>query len=190
MHNTVTIDGADQMQKVGRFLYLDRAQAKIVGYHFNEGEDIQISAEHDGYRRDGVILRRTVTAKVDGSWLIEDTAFPARRADQEAHLACLNWLVPDCNWAVNTVEDEATVQFDMRGGHIELQLSTKLTPGGDAGTMLQIVRSGELVYGVGEVKPTWGWISPTYGIKYPALALRLSVSSKLPLMIKSEWRFG
>ena len=50
-----------------------------------------------------------------------------------------------------------------------------------------LVRAGELLLGSGEVHPTWGWTSPTYGDKIPALALLVHFQGSLPLQITSEW---
>jgi len=41
VHNTVTVDGGDQMLRAGRFLYLDWAQAQVV-----QGEAAQPAKEH------------------------------------------------------------------------------------------------------------------------------------------------
>jgi len=46
---------------------------------------------------------------------------------------------------------------------------------------LQIARAGELLYGKGPVLPTWGWASPTYGMKVPALSARFTADGSLPI---------
>ena len=53
---------------------------------------------------------------------------------------------------------------------------------------LQIVRAGELVYGSGEISPNRGWFSPTYGHKYPALSLGVTLRGMAPLALTSRWR--
>lgn len=52
-HNTITINGRDQMTRAGRFLYVDRAQAHVI-----EHEDQKAIAEHDGYRTLGISTLR------------------------------------------------------------------------------------------------------------------------------------
>ena len=60
-HNTVTVDGEDQSEMQGRFLWGKRANSRLVSWHTSDIET-SIVAEHDGYQRlvDGVIHRRTV----------------------------------------------------------------------------------------------------------------------------------
>jgi hypothetical protein len=44
-----------------------------------------------------------------------------------------------------------------------------------------MARAGELIYGGGLVQPTWGWVSPTYGLKVPALSVRFTAAGPLPI---------
>jgi hypothetical protein len=39
-------------------------------------------------------------------------------------------------------------------------------------------------------EPTWGWASPTYTVKQPALSVIASVEGQLPLRIMSDWTFS
>jgi hypothetical protein len=55
--------------------------------------------------------------------------------------------------------------------------------------MVQVARAGETLYGEGQAAPTWGWASPTYGIKIPALSISFSVATSLPICLASEWIF-
>ncbi len=48
--------------------------------------------------------------------------------------------------------------------------------------ILLIARAGERVYGAGDASPIWGWSSPSYGDKIPALAVRWTVLSSLPVV--------
>ena len=64
-----------------------------------------------------------------------------------------------------------------------------------AETILQplLERAGERLLGGGDhpgstiIQPTWGWTSPTYGDKIPALAVIVPCQGSLPLYITSEW---
>ena len=51
----------------------------------------------------------------------------------------------------------------------------------------QLVRAGKPIYGNGTTFPIYGWTSPTYGDKIPALACILEISQTLPIELKSEW---
>jgi uncharacterized heparinase superfamily protein len=59
VHNTLTVDGMDQMQRVGKFLFLDWAQARLIQQErASQGSLRQVVAEHDGYRSLGITHRR------------------------------------------------------------------------------------------------------------------------------------
>jgi hypothetical protein len=75
-------------------------------------------------------------------------------------------------------------------GPLQLQLSVRgEADGSPVPAQLQLVRGGQLLHGCGPVKPTWGWISPTYGEKIPALSLRLLARRLPPVYFTSEWCF-
>ena len=177
MHNTLSVDGLEQMTRAGRFLYLDWAQASPVERtRAADGSWERLSASHHGYRRLGVTHQRQVTAFKDGRWLVEDTL--QRRLPPCAHRppalaaarlslgsltlprsACTSCSPPRLVWSSSIV-------------HAEI---TPLQP--------MLVRAGELLLGSGEAAPTWGWTSPTYGDKIPALALLGVLPGALPLQI-------
>ena len=60
VHNTITLNGQDQMTRAGRFLWLDWAQARLAP------AESALTADHNGYRQFGVFHKRTVTALEDG----------------------------------------------------------------------------------------------------------------------------
>lgn len=246
VHNTVLVDGQEQMSRAGRFLYLNWAQTQTIPLeHPPVGALTGLAAQHKGYRRLGVTHQRQVSALQDGGWLVQDMLLPAegaqratgglkafdrrqaaadalqppdasapRRARQ--HHLVLHWLLPDCPWQVQQqgierqdpahgvdwkgqpldIEGQAQLQC------IEWQISLEVpdnplvlslraeAPGVPLQPDLQIARAGELLHGSGEAHPTWGWYSPTYGVKIPALSLRLSVDSSLPLVFTSRWIFN
>ncbi len=62
VHNTISVDGLDQMTLAGRFLWLDWAQARLIDHaRSNDLAWERLTAQHDGYRRLGVIHQRSVT---------------------------------------------------------------------------------------------------------------------------------
>jgi len=179
VHNTLSVDGQEQMIRAGRFLYLDWAQATPLEHQRSgKGTWMRLRVSHNGYRRIGVTHQRQVTAFQDGHWLVEDSLSGVYH---RVHTARLHWLLPDLPW-----------QADIAPQHLRFILST---PKGDveliihAETTLQplLARAGERLIGSGEVSPTWGWTSPTYGDKIPALALIVHFQGSLPLQITSEW---
>ena len=88
MHNTVTIDGLDQMEAGPRFLWTSRAQARVVARESGVG----IIAEHDGYGRlPGPMLhRRGVMVLGEDAWLVWDEVMGLGE-----HELCLHWLLGD-----------------------------------------------------------------------------------------------
>jgi len=208
VHNSLTVDGQDQMLRFGRFLYLDQAQAQITAGEAAAGELAagepadearpggwsRLTARHNGYRRMDLVHQRTVTALPTGGWLVEDALLPSgmKRSPEQPHTACLHWLLPDWPWQVET--DESDMQFivciESPRGSLQIHLSVRGEVDQSlASTQLQIVRAGELLYGCEPVKPTWGWNSSTYGSKMPALSVRLLARHLPPFYFTSEWCF-
>jgi Heparinase II/III-like protein/Heparinase II/III N-terminus len=187
VHNTLTINNRNQMTPAGRFLFVDRAQAEVV-----EAANDRLTARHDGYRRMGWMHQRTVQAVPQG-WLVTDKVQPAKPGERPGELveARLQWLLPDWPWKMQ----ENCLRLDSAGGWVELEVTADF--GADPRTgppasldslAIQIVRAGELIYGCGEISPTWGWFSPTYGYKYPALSLGITLRGPSPLVFTSRWR--
>ncbi len=60
-HNTARVDGRNQSEMAGRFLWSAKAKARLLRFEENS-EQVTIEAEHDGYVRlnDAVIHRRCV----------------------------------------------------------------------------------------------------------------------------------
>jgi hypothetical protein len=73
-HNTITIAGTSQMQKLSRFMWLDWTKAKLTMHEsFNGGAIKIIQGEHYGFRKPcDVIHRRAVLSSPDSFWLIVD----------------------------------------------------------------------------------------------------------------------
>jgi hypothetical protein len=190
VHNTVMVDGLEQMNRVGRFLYLDRAQGEIISHEgAGDGSWDRIIAMHDGYLRLGTIHCRSVTAHQDGRWEVEDNIQADQGVQEKSiHLIRLHWLLPD--WEMDRLEEGTGVRIKSSYGWITLGVSAKgegQIPPGDLRTL--IVRGGERIHGTGSISPNWGWISPTYGVKIPALSFSVTYEGLLPLTFFSEWRF-
>jgi hypothetical protein len=197
VHNTVSLNHQDQMQRFGRFLWLDWAQAKLVARE--KAQDAtweRIVGEHDGYHRLGVTHQRSVTAWAGGKWVVEDHLFQAkssrRRADgSQKSLTCqLHWLLPD--WEFDEVRGS---RFEIRllspFGWVKVridQVNQSLLSDIDS-LECQIVRGGRLISGAGIAHPTLGWFSPTYGYKEPALSVLATTRGRLPIRLLTEFEF-
>ena len=179
VHNTISVDNLEQMTSAGRFLYLDWVQVSLpIREQSEDGAWERLTASHNGYRRLGVTHQRQVTAFKNGRWLVEDTL---RGASRHQHTARLHWLLPDLPW-----------QADLDPQRVHLTLTTphgvvKLVVRAEIPVQSMLVRAGQLLLGDGVTDPTWGWTSPTYGDKMPALALIVHFQGQLPLHIISEW---
>lgn len=193
VHNTVLVDHQEQMRRVGRFLYLDWVDTQLLSCEQDEqGYLASLSAQHEGYARLGVIHRRSLSAKDNGAWLVEDHLLEQAtgRKSGALHSLCLHWLLPDYPWSLDSQENGVDLNMEARSGRIKLRLSAQSAPSPAASLQVQVVRAGELLFGQGSVEPTWGWSSPHYGDKIPALSIRLSVESQLPAILTSYWHFS
>jgi hypothetical protein len=200
VHNTLTINDRDQMTPAGRFLFVDWAQAEVV-----ETAADRLTVRHDGYRRMGWIHQRTLQASPQG-WLVIDKLLPAKDGARsgEPIQARLQWLLPDWEWEVRGT----CLRLLSAEGWVELEILAEgeSDSGSESGTErdiehspknlaspgsleMQIVRAGEIVYGSGEISPNRGWFSPTYGYKYAALSLGVTLSGPGPLTLTSRWQF-
>jgi hypothetical protein len=193
VHNTVVVDGREFMQRAGRFLYLDWAQARVLEFQSSpEGDYESLTAEHNGYRNIGVIHSRKVTSLADGHWEVIDHL---DGPPDHTHSARLHWLLPD--WEYMTLEP--TVNNDFPVSEIRIKsplgwvgLKIEITSWYEKNLPkqpinFQLARGGEILVGSGTVLPISGWTSPTYGDKIPALACIVEVTQTLPIEFKSEW---
>jgi hypothetical protein len=191
VHNTLTVNQRDQMTAAGRFLFVDRAQAEVL-----QAAESQLTARHNGYRELGWWHQRSLQVLPQG-WLVTDWILPAKPGGGpvESVQARLQWLLPDWEWELQ----DTCLRLLSDSGWVDLEVTAEI--GSDFGTearagqpaepdtmSLQIVRAGELIYGRGEISPTWGWFSPTYGYKYPALSLSATLRGQAPLGFTSRWR--
>lgn len=181
LHNTITIDGQEQMSKTGQFLWLDWAQAEVVDtHHDHRGRLNWAVTQHNGYRKLGVYHRRIVSCE-SNIWVVRDQVCPideAKQPDRTSRVR-LHWLLPDGKWSLH----ETTLHLDLGRGEIILQIT-----GLEDNLTASLVRAGEVLAGHPAPNPIRGWVSPTYGIKRPALSLVVSLEAKLPITLTSTWQ--
>jgi hypothetical protein len=211
VHNTVTIDGKDQMTQAGRFLWLDWAQADVIEKGIDhEGKRARITTRHTGYHSLGVTHQRTIICEASMKWIVKDdllpkgVKFPSREPEStkiatrtgpaNLYRTRLHWLLPDWSWEIENQEDNAQIELKIRSplGWISIlvgiQSATKINDQLPE-TAIQLVRAGELIHGTGSASPVSGWVSPTYGYKIPALSLAVELDSELPLTMTTTWNF-
>jgi hypothetical protein len=207
VHNTVTLDGLDQMTRVSRFLYLDWAQARITAHQkASDGSWVRLSAHHLGYRKLGVIHERNVSLyPAYDHWVVLDHLYKLHQAmsgedrkwnagrflakqskepgNNQVHTVRLHWLLPDWNWKVAG----ECLELDSPHGIVKLKIHSAAS----SQASWNLVRGGKQLLGSSSLpqREILGWFSPTYAVKQPALSLVIEVKGELPLSFTSEWLF-
>lgn len=146
-HNTIRIDGRDQSQMAGSFMWSRKANAAALEYEVRK----RVKGSHDGYKHlpDGVMhVREIVYREADDLWEIRDSIKCRGRHEVELFFH----IHPDC--AVEENERGILVRFPK--GHCLLE--------GDAGLEYRVYR--------GDAKAPLGWYSPSYDVKVSAATVR------------------
>jgi hypothetical protein len=176
-HNTVVIDGEDQMRRVGRFLWTDWAQASgRVSTSPGSVSSDRFEGEHDGYKRFGVTHRRTVQWLADAGWFIVDKLEGSGEHDLRLH-----WLAADLPYEVSASPFQ--IAFALEQERIRWNIFSSV-PGNAA-----VIRSGKRAWPkqhlnqepIGPDIHLLGWESPTYGDLQPAVSLVYQTRSQLPV---------
>jgi hypothetical protein len=146
-HNTVQVDGLDQSEMAGKFLWASRATARCVAWEPCHGGG-RFVGEHDGYLRLADPVRHRRTVELDGpkravKLLDEILARGSHRVTLAFHLA-----------EHNRVTEEESGRFRIRAGDGQLVLS--LDPRLSARVL------------VGNEEPIAGWVSRGYHRRAPA----------------------
>jgi len=160
IHNTVTVDGCDQMERVGRFLWLPWVNGKAVSWQRSaQGWLAYWEGTHDGYQRlpHPVRVRRGVVQLGDEHWLVLD-----RLESDREHTYRLQWLFPDLphRWD----EEIGQLELDIPAGKYQI---TMFAPGKPVFTFVR----------ADEYSPR-GWQAPYYYHREPALSMDCTVQAK------------
>lgn len=176
VHNTITVDGREQMTRAGRFLYLDWTRANPQ--RGRTPEDPSADHEAANYHRAYAAIHKRTVQRMGATWRVTDQLGDPKRA---RHTYRLHWLLPDWGWeleggqkSADSSEHGMTLRLMSPLGWISLTFNLQpasLQP------RLTLVRAGEYLYGSGAPDPVRGWVSPTYGVREPALSLAIEVES-------------
>lgn len=153
-HNTVTIDQCDQMDRVGRFLWLPWAKAEAHRLQkSDEGNLTYLELTHDGYQRlDAPAFHTRAVLRVQNSWLIID-----RLTSSAEHEYRLHWLLMDApivnQGETNLTLDTSDGPYYMQAGSSAEEQSSSIVRADDASLR--------------------GWRAPYYNRLEPALSLEL-----------------
>ncbi len=178
VHNTVTVDGRDQMRRAGRFLWLDWAQAggrsfSMPSSKANAGSPDCFEGEHDGYRRIGVKHRRTVQCVTEDAWVVVDDLLGA-----DEHELLLHWLLPDLPFELTSTSPLSAV-FSAETARIRWNIFSS------SPARSTIIRAGKSLGPEtacsDDHEKLLGWDSPTYGELCPAISILYRTQSPLPV---------
>ena len=188
VHNTITINGQDQMTPAGRFLFLDWAQAEVLTTGGQARSGIpRLVARHDGYHKLGAVHQRTLELLPVG-WLVRDEILPTNSQAAAPLTSRLHWLLPDWPWQLTREPESFVLTLQSPLGpvyvHVQVQLSAEQIHTAPAATLH---RAGESLYGPPNDQPTWGWYAPTYNVREPALSFGIEVTGRLPLEFTTHW---
>ncbi|MFZ1008751.1 MAG: heparinase II/III-family protein, partial [Candidatus Sulfotelmatobacter sp.] len=179
VHNTVTVDGHDQMRRAGRFLWLDWAQASGRLYSSTDRSYAdRFEGEHDGYRKFGVKHRRLVQWLNAAGWVIIDDIEGAGGHDVRLH-----WLAPDIPYQFS--EAPFRVTFNSMQSQIRWNIFSTapgsafvMRAGKRALTPTNTASANEFAEADTQLL---GWESSTYGDLQPAVSLVYQTRSHLPV---------
>jgi len=149
-HNTVRIDGVDQSQIGGNFLWLDKAEARLE--RFESGRDLdEIAASHNGYERLRDPVRHERRVRFDKRANVFEIA--DRLVCRADHVVERFWHFAE---ACRVALDERTAISN--DGHVRLRIEIDE---GDAEALLLH----------GSTNPIGGWVSRGFGRKSPSTTL-------------------
>jgi hypothetical protein len=183
LHNTVTLDGRDQMQRAGRFLYLDWVNAYRKPLPVEETAELQ--RVRGRYWAGNYRHTRIVSVRDDDHWQVTDELLPAPFRLRPI-TARLHWLLPDWEWEIVEGGQGMEVRLLSPLGPLTLAIQHSPLP---APPVFSIVRAGEALLDSPASDPARGWVSPTYGVKLPALSLSVTAHSRAEIIFTSEFSF-
>jgi hypothetical protein len=163
-HNTATVDGRDQMDRAGRFLWLPWVQGKLCcRLRSDDGRLAYWEGEQDGYNRlpSPAWHRRAVLRLADEAWLVLDDLRSAG-----THAYRVHWLFPDLQHVWEPTDGK--LALDTPAGPYRVSLASESAYG--VNSLVRAEESGPR-----------GWRAPFYGHREPALSLDRTVQAESQL---------
>ena len=161
-HNTIEIDGRDQMVHFRQFKCLYPAKANTLRFEVGQNWSL-VSGEHHGYRRrpGGCVHRRSVLALGQDMWVVVD-----RIEGQGRHAIRLHWLGGEFAFTPSTL-----------GNGMELQTPSGLFAVETFDDELRPL-TGDVI--AGRDNPPRGWLSRLYGMKTAVPSYATTVDAEAP----------
>lgn len=152
-HNTARVDGRDQSEMAGRFLWGEKAVARLLNFKASSDE-VMIDAEHDGYMHlpEPVTHRRAVHfTRANGNLWIYDTFRCSGRHEIELFF--------------HMHEDAAVLHIRDGEAHVNWRRRRVVFTSPDQNTCWDIVSHSD--------DPKLGWRSSRFNQKHPIPTLRI-----------------
>ncbi len=175
-HNTLTVNGQDQMTRAGRFMYLDWAQARLT-----KRTKSLLAAETNAWRRFGLLHRRRLVLQGE-QVLLEDSLEPTKPMQTGQELVRLHFLLADWPFDLQKEGQRLIFRLWLPTGAWQLQLPAQPV-------RWSLVRGGEILDGVCAQPQLRGWYSPTYALKVPALSLAAEYRLPLPIHLRTRFQW-
>jgi hypothetical protein len=166
-HNTLRVDGMDQSQSGGNFMWLRKAEARCTLWWPSDERDV-FEGWHDGYMQlpDPVTHRRRITLeKRARRVVIEDTALMSRAHEIE--------LLFHCSEQCRVDPTANGYRLSHEGRTIFLKLP-------------QAEGAASRVY-CGSIAPVWGWVSRHFDAKQPAPTIVWRARLADDVVLRSEF---
>jgi len=184
VHNTVTVNQRDQMARASRFLYLDWVNAYRASVPA-EGEK-EVQRVRGRYRGQGYRHTRIVSVNEEDQWLVRDEILSLATLGRRRISARLHWLLPDWEWKFEKGEEGITVLLKSSRREVKLEIRDD-SRRKESDWQVTRCRAGEQLVGSEEADPTRGWISPTYGVKNPALSLAVETEGETEIRFSTTF---
>ncbi len=179
-HNAVVVDDKEPMLWVGRFLWLD--WYKVLSYQTQNDEFV---ASHNGYRKMNIEVTRSIHTYP--SELIEITDWiKSTNKENDNHLLRLHWALPDWEWIWQ--DNILFLEHPAKGLKVNLQITTSPQNVNNQ-LQYQLIRAGKVLFGQKEDVESFGWYSPTYNHLEAALSFRISITTSIPISLKTRFTF-
>ena len=176
-HNTIKIDGKNQSEITGAFIYGKKANTKIINSKISENED-EITAYHDGYKNLGIIHeRKLIHNKKKREMIIIDNIISKKN----------NCKRNDCK-KNNEKEHSLSIFFNL---HPEVKLkkinkNEYFLTNHKTKIKLTLDPNLQIQEHYGETKPIRGWYSPQFGVKIPCSCLEGKTSINQTTVITTK----
>jgi Heparinase II/III N-terminus/Heparinase II/III-like protein len=150
VHNTANVNGKDQMTQVGRFLWSDWCQAKVLAHQKEMNAELWLLETNPLPKSYGYSKHFRLLLRFHDSYLIMDSIRTQNIEDISIH-----WNVPVLNWEEKLSENS----LELSDHHFGIVIKSK-----------NIINFTKNIGNI-DKNEIQGWESPLYGVKKPCLSI-------------------